>query len=599
MNPFQGFFRYFRVFRRYIGRRLYVVFALSVAAALMEGLGISLLLPLLQAVQGNAEPDSRVGQWLFDGLGLFGIENSIPWIMIFIGCVFFAKAGFNFFKDVYTGHLRSMMFERLKGQIYDDYSVMSYQYYAKNSSGYFINVLNQGVGQFFGAFAGMMGFLTKIIMAFVYIGFAFFIAWHFALLAVLAGAALPFLFKLLNNYVQQLSRKATSENAVLNKLLIQSLQAFKYIVSTGEAGRMKDGVMRSIRRLRKYQFRKAVAGAFSGSIQEPLAISVIIAIVLFQLLVLHQPLAPIFVAIILINRSITTAMGIQGAWQGIMSASGGLELVDEEFARLAEHRERGGTRELGPLSEGIQLREVSFEYSAQSPVLHGVDVRIPRNTTVAFVGESGAGKSTLIDLLTLLLKPTSGELTIDGISWREVELASWRKQIGYVSQDTVVFDDTIANNIAMWAEPKSSGLSGEELHECMREAARKAHLAHFIEGLPEGYETVVGERGIRLSGGQKQRLFIARELFKQPNLLILDEATSALDTDSEKAIQRSIDELKGTMTVVIIAHRLSTIRNVDYLYVLDHGRILEEGTYAELRDRSEGRFREMVELQTL
>jgi subfamily B ATP-binding cassette protein MsbA len=357
--------------------------------------------------------------------------------------------------------------------------------------------------------------------------------------------------------------------------------------------------MRSIQKLTRLQFKNSVASAVTGSVREPIAITLIIAIVVIQLVFLSQDLAPIFVAIVLINRGITAAMGIQKTWQGVMNKSGGLELVDEEFGRLAEHRERGGTRELGPLSEGIELREVSFEYSAQSPVLHGVDVRIPRNTTVAFVGESGAGKSTLIDLLTLLLKPTSGELTIDGISWREIELASWRKQIGYVSQDTVVFDDTIANNIAMWAEPKTSGLSGEELHERMREAARKAHLAHFIEGLPEGYETVVGERGIRLSGGQKQRLFIARELFKQPNLLILDEATSALDTDSEKAIQKSIDELKGTMTVVIIAHRLSTIRNVDYLYVLDQGRILEEGTYAELRDRSEGRFREMVELQTL
>jgi subfamily B ATP-binding cassette protein MsbA len=223
-------------------------------------------------------------------------------------------------------------------------------------------------------------------------------------------------------------------------------------------------------------------------------------------------------------------------------------------------------------------------------------LEIPVNTTVALVGESGAGKSTLVDLLTLMLKPRTGTVFIDGIPHGDVDLASWRDQIGYVSQETVVFDDTIANNISLWAGDMEVDSA---LRERVVQAAKQAYADHFIRDLPNGYQTVVGDRGVRLSGGQRQRLFVARELFKQPNLLLLDEATSALDTESERYIQQSIDALKGEMTVVIIAHRLSTIKNVDHVYVLDEGRIVEEGPYEELRLRENGSFREMVEMQRL
>jgi len=178
----------------------------------------------------------------------------------------------------------------------------------------------------------------------------------------------------------------------------------------------------------------------------------------------------------------------------------------------------------------------------------------------------------------------------------ELQAATWRRQIGYVSQESVVFDDSIANNICLW---EGDARQDPALDQRIREAARHAYLDHFIEGLAEGYDTRVGDRGIRLSGGQRQRLFIARELFKNPNLLILDEATSALDSESERAIQVSIDALRGRMTVVIIAHRLSTVRNADKVFVLDQGELVEQGTYAELRETEGSRFGVMVDLQAL
>ena len=215
---------------------------------------------------------------------------------------------------------------------------------------------------------------------------------------------------------------------------------------------------------------------------------------------------------------------------------------------------------------------------------------------MALVGKSGAGKSTLVDLLTLILKPRQGQILIDDVPGQDIELASWRRQLGYVSQEAVIFDDTIANNIGLWVgDPRRD----DTFRRRILEAARQAHIAHFIETLPDGYDTLVGERGLRLSGGQRQRLFIARELFRSPRLLILDEATSALDSESERAIQQSIDELKGRITVVIIAHRLSTIHNVDRVYVLEKGQVVEQGSYWALRNREGSRLGKLIDMQAL
>jgi ABC-type multidrug transport system fused ATPase/permease subunit len=271
-------------------------------------------------------------------------------------------------------------------------------------------------------------------------------------------------------------------------------------------------------------------------------------------------------------------------------------MVNDEFTSVDEWKETDGATQLDSLSDNIEFCDVSFAYDEEEgDVLHDINITIPANTTVALVGESGAGKSTLVDMLTLLLQPRTGEIQVDGVSHPNIDRASWRSQIGYVSQETVVFDDTIANNICLW---RGDIDADNDLRKRVQDAARQAYADHFVQDLPNGYQTVVGDQGVRLSGGQRQRLFVARELFKRPNLLILDEATSALDTESERYIQKSIDDLKGEMTVVIIAHRLSTIKNVDFVYVLDDGSVVEKGTYDELRTR-ESQFRKMVEMQSV
>jgi ATP-binding cassette, subfamily B, bacterial MsbA len=239
--------------------------------------------------------------------------------------------------------------------------------------------------------------------------------------------------------------------------------------------------------------------------------------------------------------------------------------------------ERPGAGELPPFSGEIEYRGVSFSYG-RNPVLEGLDLKVKRGQVVAIVGSSGAGKSTLVNLLPRFYDVTAGSLLVDGTDVREVKLASLRSQIGLVTQEVILFDDTVRNNIAY-------GRSDIPLERVI-EAARAAHAHEFIETLPQGYDTPLGESGHRLSQGQRQRLSIARALLKNSPILILDEATSSLDSESEAEVQAALENLMQGRTVFVIAHRLSTVRRADVILVLDHGRIVERGPHAELLARS-------------
>jgi subfamily B ATP-binding cassette protein MsbA len=220
---------------------------------------------------------------------------------------------------------------------------------------------------------------------------------------------------------------------------------------------------------------------------------------------------------------------------------------------------------------------------------------IPSKSSIAIVGGSGSGKTSLVDLITLTNRPSKGKLYIDGVLNSDIKKSSWRSQLGYVSQDSVIFDDTVANNISMW----ENDINKDKLNENLINAAKQANILDFINSLPNGFNTLVGDRGILLSGGQKQRIFIARELFRNPKLLILDEATSALDSESEKNIQNSVELLQGKITVIIIAHRLSTIKGVDKIFLLDNGEIVESGSYDQLMNNKNSKFSDFAKLQIL
>ena len=250
------------------------------------------------------------------------------------------------------------------------------------------------------------------------------------------------------------------------------------------------------------------------------------------------------------------------------------ERLFEVLDQPTEPQLDSGTRRITSFEREIAFENVDFAYDDE-PVLRGVGFTACKGQVVALVGASGAGKTTLVDLIPRFNEPTRGRITIDGVDTRDITLGSLRALTGIVSQDTVLFNDTVRNNIAYGAAENYS-------IEQIEQAARAANAHDFIAALPQGYETVLGERGTRLSGGQKQRLAIARALLVDPPILILDEATSALDTESERLVQEAVDRLLSGRTVFVIAHRLSTIVHADQILVLDHGRIIERGTHGQL-----------------
>jgi ATP-binding cassette subfamily B protein/subfamily B ATP-binding cassette protein MsbA len=269
----------------------------------------------------------------------------------------------------------------------------------------------------------------------------------------------------------------------------------------------------------------------------------------------------------------------------------GLAAMERVFAlaaRPAEKPDRPGALPAPASFRALAFHGVSFGYGDGPTVLHDIDLEVPIGTTVALVGPSGAGKTTITDLVARFHDPTAGRITLDDRDLRDVQLASYRRRLGIVQQETFLFDGSVRDNIRYPRRGASDA--------AVEAAAQRANAEEFIRRLPEGYDTLIGERGVKLSGGQRQRIAIARALLADPAILILDEATSNLDTESERLIQDSLARLLRGRTTFVIAHRLSTIANADQIAVVDGGRIVERGTHSELMARG-GRYRRMVELQ--
>ncbi len=272
----------------------------------------------------------------------------------------------------------------------------------------------------------------------------------------------------------------------------------------------------------------------------------------------------------------------------LTEAIAGLDRIREILGQATED---GGDHDRAPLDDirgEIAFEDVSFEYNPGVPVLKHVSFRAPAGSTTALVGSSGSGKSTLISLVMAFNRPQAGRVRVDGRDLATLRLKGYRRHLGVVLQDNFLFDGTIAENVA-FSRPDAAP-------EEIREVSRIAHCEEFIEGFPQKYDTVVGERGIKLSGGQRQRIAIARAILADPRVLILDEATSSLDSESESLIQDGLRSLRRGRTTFVIAHRLSTIRSADQILVLEGGEIVERGTHDELLEQN-GRYRQLYDKQ--
>ena len=490
-------------------------------------------------------------------------------------------------------NMRTRTLQRMRNEMFSKVVDMNVGYFSDQRKGDIISKITSDVGvvQFCITNTLQVAFREPFLI----IGYTVMmvaISWELALFSVLF---LPVVALIIGSIVKRLRHPARTSQQRMGELvstLDESLSGIKVIKSYNATGYVKQKFYDLSEDMARLTLSMARRQQLASPMSEFLGISAVGVILVFGgSLVFKDALSPEgFIAFIAIFSQITRPVRtfidqFSNINQGIAAGERIFSIIDAQ----SEIQDKPGAIELDGLKDKIEFRDIHFSYDGSREVIEGISFEIKRGETVALVGPSGGGKSTLSELIPRFYDVKAGDILIDGVSVRDYTQDSLRAHMSVVAQDTVLFNDTIEGNIAM-------GKAGAT-HDEIVEAARIANADCFIQEAPEGYQTNIGDRGVKLSGGQRQRLSIARAVLKNPEILILDEATSALDTESEKLVQDALNKLLVGRTSVVIAHRLSTIHNADKIIVVDHGRVAEQGTHTELLAKG-GIYAKLIELQS-
>jgi len=432
-------------------------------------------------------------------------------------------------------------------------------------------------------------FIQQVILVLVYAAFAFFNDYKFALLFAVGGVLTNFFYQFLNQSTKKLSRSISYYFDVYEGKIIQHVQNFKYLKATGLLNYFAARLQSTILEIQENRTKLGLISSILVGTREPILVFIVAFVIYIMTSFMGGELGIILLSLLFFYRALSGITIMQYNWNQFLMVSGSMENMKEFLNEMQEKREPNGEKQFQSFKQDIKLQQVNFYYG-NTLILNNVTLDIKKNTTIAFVGESGSGKTTLVNIIAGLLPIDEGQLNVDGIPMEEIARESYQQRIGYITQEPVVFNDTIFNNVSLWAEPDPQKLVR------FWKAAEQASLMDFINQLPDKEQTLLGHSGVSLSGGQRQRLSIARELFKDIDILIMDEATSALDSETEWAIKESIEALHGKYTLISVAHRLSTIKHADEVVFMDKGTIQGIGTFESLITQLP-RFKRMVEFQ--
>ena len=508
---------------------------------------------------------------------------------------------FRYLAQVFLGGLRTGLIGRLRNDIYHKVTILPVSFFNSKRRGDLMSRMSNDLADLEWCVGVLQSLVKEPINVLVFGFLLVFISWRLFVLFLVVLPLGVWLIALIGRRLKHSSRKGQNELGGLNAILEESLAGLKAIKSFGR----EDDLERRFAAANEDYTRTMIKVARHRELSSPLS-EILGTLALVFILVVGgwqvfdgsiQPSVFIFFVIIF-ARIIPPIQAIVRSYntrrKSSASAERFLEVLDADELIV----EKPDAVVLQSFNEKIEFKEVCFSYrqsdnsensESSDLVLKNISLTIPKGKTVAVVGPSGAGKTTLVDLLPRFYDCTEGQIIIDGHEIRDLNINSIRRQFGLVSQNCILFNDTVANNIAFG----SSDYSLEQI----REAARVAHADEFIDQLPQGYDTPIGDRGLNLSGGQRQRLSIARAVLRDTPILILDEATSALDSESEHAVQQGLDALMQGRTSIVIAHRLSTIKDADFIVVLDKGQIVELGTHEELL-AIEGLYKKLVDMQS-
>lgn len=601
MNQYRRLLSYLMPYRLRLAATLISIGGYSVTA----GATLTLAMPLLQVLFGTGEADkakpasgnglvdlSRYLEWFQDYIMRGDALDALARIVAVTVGLFFLKNLFDYLQRFLSRSLEQLVVRDLRNNLYNHLHDLSISFFHRTKTGQLISIMSNDVGLVRSMLTD--GF-SKVLMSsgllIVYVTMLLLTSWK---LTLMACVLIPPLAALTTWVARKLRRKNLwLHNAMgeITSIFQETVNGIRVVKAFGmenferrkfsaETGRF----YREFQRTNKY-------GAISSPLNETLMAAVGGLFLLYggrQVLAGDMP-AQGFMFFLLVSMMVMSPIKVLGNFNDVLQQ--GLSACDRIFRILDTPPtivDSPDAVSVKSFEDSIRFENVGFRYNDHALVLRDIDLEVRRGEALAIVGPSGAGKSTLMDLILRFHDVQQGRLTIDGVDVRRIRIADLRAMIGIVTQETILFNDTVRNNIAY-------GLKDVPIDDVM-EAARTANAHEFITQLDEGYDTVLGERGTRLSGGQRQRIAIARAILKNPRILIFDEATSSLDTENELLVQQAIERLMRDRTSLVIAHRLSTIQHCNRIVVMNEGRIVESGSHESLIARS-GLYRRLYELQ--
>ena len=586
------YFKNFTYFYRYLRHRIFLSIVLSLIVGLLDGFGLAMFLPLLQMVSGEGDVQAeQLGNlaFLIDTLEGMGIEIVLTNVLLLILFFFTVKGLFKYAEANYKVFLQQKFIKEIRFTNIRLLANFDYRAFVTSDVGRIQNTFSGEVERVLQAYNSYFTAFQYSILVAVYIGLAFLANPQFAILVAIGGGLTNLIFKKIYRKTKELSRNLTNENHSFQGLLIQEVSNFKYLKASGLINAFGEMLKASILKIEYAQRRIGKLASFLASMREPIVIFVVVAVIVIQVSFFSQNLGLIILSLLFFYRSLAFLMAVQNYANVFLSVSGSLENMTEFTKSLASAQERRGGLSFKKFSGKIEIANLNFSYGDES-VLKDVSFTFLKNQTLAIVGASGSGKTTLMNIMTGLLPVNEGSFFIDGTDVNKIDIHTYQRRIGYITQEPVVFNASIFNNITFWDEPTPAN------KERFWHAVNLASINELINELPAKEDTLLGNNGISLSGGQRQRISIARELYKDIDFLFMDEATSALDSETEKVIKENIDGLKGKITILIVAHRLSTVKDADLIIVLNQGNVESVGKFDDLKMKS-ANFRKMVELQ--